>query len=53
MVLRKGSIARQETDLQLVVNAINATEAGLINAYCTQIIVGLQQPDKGRVVWTG
>ena len=26
------------TDLQLVVNAINATEAGLINAYCTQII---------------
>ena len=28
----------KETDLQLVVNAINATEAGLINAYCTQII---------------
>ena len=28
----------QETDLQLVVNAINATEAGLINAYSTQII---------------
>lgn len=26
------------TDLQLVVNAINATEAGLINAYCNQII---------------
>ncbi len=28
----------KQTDLQLVVNAINATEAGLINAYCTQII---------------
>ncbi len=28
----------QETDLQLVVNAINATEAGLINAYCTRIV---------------
>lgn len=26
------------TDLQLVINAINATKAGLINAYCTQII---------------
>lgn len=30
----------KQTDLQLVVNAINATEAGLINAYCTQIISG-------------
>ena len=28
----------QQTDLQLVVNAINATEAGLINAYSTQIV---------------
>ncbi|MDX2429828.1 MAG: ABC transporter permease, partial [Bacteroides sp.] len=28
----------KQTDLQLVVNAINATEAGLVNAYCTQII---------------
>ena len=27
----------QETDVQLVVNAINATEAGLINAYCARI----------------
>jgi ABC-2 type transport system permease protein len=27
----------QETDVQLVVNAINATEAGLISAYCTEI----------------
>jgi ABC-2 type transport system permease protein len=26
------------TNLQLVVNAINATEAGLVNAYCNQII---------------
>ena len=30
--------SEKETDLQLVVNAINATEAGLVNAYCTQII---------------
>lgn len=28
----------QHTDLQLVVNAINATEAGLVDAYCTQIV---------------
>jgi len=27
----------QETELQLVINAINATEAGLINSYCTRI----------------
>lgn len=31
--LRNG----QETSVQLLVNAINATEAGLISAYCTQI----------------
>jgi ABC-2 type transport system permease protein len=31
------------TDLQLVVNAINATEAGLVNAYCTRIINGYNQ----------
>jgi len=34
----KRLYSEKETDLQLVVNAINATEAGLINAYCTQII---------------
>lgn len=34
----KRLYAEQATDLQLVVNAINATEAGLINAYCTQIV---------------
>ena len=28
----------QESDLQLVVNAINATEAGLINSYCMRIM---------------
>lgn len=28
----------QGTDLQLVINAINATEAGLIQAYCNRII---------------
>jgi len=26
------------TELQLVINAINATEAGLINSYCTRIV---------------
>ncbi len=31
------------TDLQLVVNAINATEAGLVNAYCTRIINSFNQ----------
>lgn len=34
----KDLYSEKETDLQLVVNAINATEAGLIKAYCTQII---------------
>ncbi len=34
----KRLYVEQQTDLQLVVNAINATEAGLINAYCTQIV---------------
>jgi ABC-2 type transport system permease protein len=34
----KRLYSEKGTDLQLVVNAINATEAGLINSYCTQII---------------
>jgi len=34
----KKLYSEKETDLQLVVNAINATEAGLINAYSTRII---------------
>jgi len=34
----KRLYSEQETDLQLVVNAINSTEAGLINSYCTQIV---------------
>jgi len=34
----KKLYSERETDIQLVVNAINATEAGLVNAYCTQII---------------
>jgi ABC-2 type transport system permease protein len=29
--------SEQKTEVQLVVNAINATEAGLISAYCTRI----------------
>jgi len=41
----------QQTDLQLVVNAINATEAGLINAYSTQIV---QEYNKQvRTEWFG
>ncbi|MCK4880391.1 MAG: ABC transporter permease [Bacteroidales bacterium] len=34
----KRLYSEKETDLQLVVNAINATEAGLVNAYCTRIL---------------
>lgn len=34
----KRLYVEKQTDLQLVVNAINASEAGLINAYSTQII---------------
>jgi len=34
----KNLYLEQESDLQLVVNAINATEAGLINSYCTRIL---------------
>jgi ABC-2 type transport system permease protein len=34
----KRLYSEKETDLQLVVNAINATEAGLINSYCSQIV---------------
>ncbi len=34
----KRLFSEKETELQLVINAINATEAGLIKAYCTQII---------------
>jgi len=35
----KNLYLEQESDLQLVVNAINATEAGLINSYCTRILI--------------
>lgn len=31
-------LTEESTDLQLIINAINATEAGLINAYSNQII---------------
>jgi ABC-2 type transport system permease protein len=33
----KRLYTEQETEVQLLVNAINATEAGLISAYCTRI----------------
>jgi ABC-2 type transport system permease protein len=34
----KKLYAEKETSLQLVVNAINTTEAGLINSYCSRIV---------------
>lgn len=34
----KELFTEKHADIQIVVNAINAIEAGLINAYCTQII---------------
>lgn len=39
----KRLYSEQASDLQLVVNAINATEAGLVNAYCTRIISGFNR----------
>jgi len=47
----KRLYVEQQTDLQLIVNAINATEAGLINAYSTQIV---QEYNKQvRAEWFG
>jgi len=39
-------INEKTAGVQLVVNAINATEAGLINAYCNQIITSFNQEIK-------
>lgn len=47
----KRLYSEKETDLQLVINAINATEAGLINAYCTQIIADFNGQIRAR--WFG
>jgi len=47
----KRLYSEKETDLQLVVNAINATEAGLINSYCTQIITDFN--GQVRAEWFG
>ncbi|MEN8229098.1 MAG: ABC transporter permease [Bacteroidota bacterium] len=47
----KRLYTEQATDLQLVVNAINATEAGLVNAYSTQIITGYNS--QIRTDWFG
>ena len=41
----------EHADLQLVVNAINATEAGLIDVYCKQIIQGYNS--RIRADWFG
>lgn len=41
----------QGTELQLVVNAINATEAGLIQAYCTRITASYN--NQIRTTWFG
>lgn len=47
----KGLYREKETDLQLVINAINATEAGLVNAYCTRIITDFN--GQVRTEWFG
>ena len=41
----------QQTDVQLLVNAINATEAGLISAYCSQITADFNS--QVRYEWFG
>ena len=46
----KNLYREKYTDLQLVVNAINATEAGLINAYCTQIITAFNNQGNKAVL---
>jgi ABC-2 type transport system permease protein len=43
----------RHTGLQLVVNAINATEAGLVNAYSTQIISGYNEEIRAELVGMG
>ena len=47
----KKLYSEKETDLQLVINGINATEAGMINAYCTQIITDFN--GQVRADWFG
>ena len=47
----KRLYSEKQSDLQLVVNAINATEGGLVNAYCTQIITGFNS--QVRSEWFG
>lgn len=47
----KRMYSEKETDLQLVINAINATEAGLVNAYCTRIIT--EYNTRVRADWFG
>jgi ABC-2 type transport system permease protein len=47
----KRLVNEKETDVQLIVNAINSTEAGLINAYSSQIIADYNQ--KIRSEWFG
>ena len=39
----KNLYSEQKTSLQLLVNSINATEAGLVRAYCTRIISDFNQ----------
>ena len=47
----KQLINESYTDLQLIINAINATEAGLINGYCTNIIMDFNSTI--RTAWFG
>lgn len=59
VILRFGSQFEEQlyrernTELQLVVNAINATEAGLVNAYSAQIISGYNNEIRTAVFGMG
>jgi ABC-2 type transport system permease protein len=44
-------INEKNTDVQLIINAINATEAGLVNAYTSQIIASYNQQIRSE--WFG
>jgi len=43
----------RHTDIRLVVNAINATEAGLVNAYCSQIILDYNNEIRAELLGMG
>jgi ABC-2 type transport system permease protein len=47
----KRLITESESDIQLIINAINATEAGLISNYCSRIIIDFN--NRIRTEWLG